>query len=81
MGALDDQPQEYRDSVLPLEVTPRFVVKQNSALGWEALRRTAGYAIGMKTFGASALLKDLQNKLGSEPDRIVAVAKSLLGGR
>jgi transketolase len=32
----------------------------------------------MKTFGASAPLKELQKKFGFEPDRIVAVAKQLL---
>jgi len=35
--------------------------------------------IGMKTFGASAPLKELQRKFGFEPDRVVAAAKELLG--
>jgi transketolase len=35
--------------------------------------------IGMKTFGASAPLKELQRKFGFEPDRIVTAAKELLG--
>ena len=33
----------------------------------------------METFGASAPLKELQRKFGFEPERIVAVAKELLG--
>jgi transketolase len=33
----------------------------------------------MKTFGASAPLKELQKKFGFEPDRVVAAAKDLLG--
>jgi transketolase len=33
----------------------------------------------METFGASAPLKELQNKFGFEPDRVVATAKALLG--
>jgi transketolase len=33
----------------------------------------------MHTFGASAPLKELQKKFGFEPDRVVAVAKELLG--
>jgi transketolase len=32
----------------------------------------------MKTFGASAPLKELQRKFGFEPDRLVGVAKELL---
>jgi transketolase len=35
--------------------------------------------IGMKTFGASAPLKELLKKFGFEPDQVVAVAKELLG--
>jgi transketolase len=35
--------------------------------------------IGMKTFGASAPLKELQRKFGFEPDHLVAAAKELVG--
>jgi transketolase len=34
----------------------------------------------MKTFGASAPLKELQKEFGFEPDRIVALAKEVLEG-
>ena len=33
----------------------------------------------MKTFGASAPLKELQKKFGFEPDHVVMAAKELLG--
>jgi transketolase len=33
----------------------------------------------MKTFGASAPLKELQKKFGFEPGQVVTVAKELLG--
>jgi transketolase len=33
----------------------------------------------MKTFGASAPLKELQRKFGFDPDHIVAAAKAQLG--
>jgi transketolase len=33
----------------------------------------------MKTFGASAPLKELQRKFGFEPHGVVAAAKALLG--
>ncbi len=33
----------------------------------------------MKTFGASAPLKELQRKFGFEPERVVLAAKTLLG--
>jgi transketolase len=73
------QPETYRDSVLPPEVTARVAVEQGSVLGWERYVGPKGRVIGMKTFGASAPLKELQRHFGFEPDRVVAVAKELLG--
>jgi hypothetical protein len=38
-----------------------------------------GALLGMKTFGASAPLKELQKEFGFEPEKLVAVARRLLG--
>jgi len=75
----EHQPEAYRDSVLPPEVTARIAVEQGSVLGWERYVGPGGKVIGMKTFGASAPLKELQRKFGFEPERVVAAAKELLG--
>ncbi len=75
----EHQPQSYRDSVLPPTVTARIAVEQGSVLGWDRYVGAAGRVIGMKTFGSSAPLKELQRKFGFEPERIVAAAKELLG--
>jgi transketolase len=75
----DHQPLEYRDSVLPPGVKARLAVEQGSTFGWERYTGTAGRIIGMKTFGASAPLKELQRKFGFEPEQVVAAAKELLG--
>jgi transketolase len=75
----DHQPQEYRDTVLLPEVKARVSVEQGSTLGWERYVGDAGRMIGMKTFGASAPLKELQRKFGFEPDCVVAAAKEALG--
>jgi transketolase len=75
----EHQTQDYRDSVLPPGVTARVAVEQGSTLGWERYVGSSGRVIGMHTFGASAPLKELQRKFGFEPDRVVAVAKELLG--
>jgi transketolase len=74
----DHQPQAYRDQVLPPAVIARLAVEQGSTLGWERYTGPSGQTIGMKTFGASAPLKELQQKFGFEPDRVVAAAKALL---
>jgi transketolase len=75
----DHQTQEYRDRVLPPKATARVAVEQASTFGWERYVGSAGRIIGMKTFGASAPLKELQKKFGFEPSRIVEIAKELLG--
>ena len=72
------QTQEYRNSVLPPNVTARVAVEQASTLGWERYVGPSGRIIGMKTFGASAPLKELQKKFGFEPYRVVTVAKELV---
>jgi transketolase len=75
----EHQPQSYRDSVLPPKVTVRIAVEQASALGWDRYVGAAGQVIGMKTFGGSAPLKELQKKFGFQPERIVAAAREMLG--
>jgi len=74
----EHQPQTYRDSVLPPGVKARIAVEQASTIGWERYVGAEGRVIGMKTFGASAPLKELQKKFGFEPDHLVAAAKALL---
>jgi transketolase len=75
----EHQTQEYRDRVLPPDVTARVAVEQASTFGWERYVGRSGRVIGMKTFGASAPLKELQRKFGFEPDQVASAAKELLG--
>ena len=75
----DHQTEEYRKGVLPPNVKARVAVEQASTLGWERYVGDSGYVVGMKTFGASAPLKELQRKFGFEPDQVVAAAKAQLG--
>jgi transketolase len=75
----EDQTQAYRDSVLPRDVTARVAVEQASTFGWERYVGQSGRIIGMKTFGASAPLKELLRKYAFEPERVTEVVKELLG--
>jgi transketolase len=77
----EHQSPEYRESVLPSSVKARVAVEQASTFGWERYVGNEGCVIGMKTFGASAPLKELQKKFGFEPERLVAAAKKLLAAR
>jgi transketolase len=72
------EPQDYRDAVLPPDVTARVAIEQASTFGWERYVGPAGRTIGMHTFGASAPLKALQQEFGFTVDNVVATAKALL---
>jgi transketolase len=76
----EHQSEAYQESVLLPEVTARIAVEQASTFGWERyVGRRSGRIIGVKTFGASAPLKELLRKFRFEPERVTEVAKELLG--
>jgi transketolase len=75
------QPDAYRDEVLPGAVAARVAVEQASTLGWDRYVGSGGAVVGMDTFGASAPLKDLQQKFGFTPEAVVAAARMQLGLR
>ena len=74
----EQQPSEYRASVLPPEVKARVAVEQASTFGWDRYVGSGGAVVGMRTFGASAPLKALQTRFGFTPDAIVSTASALL---
>jgi transketolase len=69
---------EYREQVLPAAVTARVSVEQASTFGWGEYVGPQGRRIGMKTFGASAPLKELQKKFGFTPEAVVTAAKEVI---
>ena len=73
------QTRTYRDAVLPPAVKLRIAIEQASTFGWERYVGEQGRVIGMRTFGASAPLKQLQQAFGFSAERIVATANELLG--
>jgi transketolase len=75
------QDQSYRDRVLPPEVTARVSVEQAGMFGWERYVGSTGTRIGMKTFGASAPLKELQKKFGFTSEHVVEAARVQLARR
>ena len=74
----EHQDQNYRDQVLPPEITARVAVEQAAILGWERYAGPKGRIIGMRSFGASAPLKDLQKKFGFTADAVAQAARDLL---
>jgi transketolase len=75
----EHQSPEYRQSVLPSAVKARIAVEQASTFGWAQYVGHAGRVIGMKTFGASAPLKELLKKFGFTPEAVLQAAREMLG--
>jgi transketolase len=73
------QDAAYKESVLPSSVSARVSVEMASTFGWERYVGLKGKMIGMRSFGASAPLKDLLKKFGIQVDNVVAAAKEVLG--
>src|SRR2546427_165196 len=73
------QETSYKDSVRPANVTARVSVEMATTFGWERYTGTKGKIIGMRSFGASAPLKDLLKKFGFESDKVVTAAREVLG--
>ncbi|MGH6884450.1 MAG: transketolase [Geminicoccales bacterium] len=68
------QDVEYRREVLPPSVGARVSVEKGSTFGWDRYVGPHGEIIGLRTFGASAPLAELQKKFGFTVDNIVAAA-------
>jgi len=75
----EKQDAAYKESVLPSSVTARVSIEMASVFGWDRYTGPKGKIIGMRSFGASAPLKDLLKLFGFDVDTVVAAAKQLLG--
>jgi transketolase len=71
----DEQPEEYRDSVLPPEITARVSIEAASTFGWAKFTGPKGAVLGMRSFGLSAPMKVVAEHFGFEPDHIVTAAR------
>ena len=72
------QPREYRETVLPPEVVARVGVEQASTFGWDRYVGERGAVVGMRTFGASAPLKELLTKFGFTAQSVAQVARETI---
>lgn len=71
----DDQPQSYRDEVLPPSVGNRVAVEAGIKMGWEKYLGASGKFVGMDGFGASAPAEELYEHFGITAAGVAAAAK------
>ncbi len=75
----ESQSDEYKAKVLPPDVKARVAVEQAATFGWSQYVGPSGVVIGMRRFGASGPIKDLQKKFGFTTENVVAMARKTLG--
>ncbi|HEY4673835.1 MAG: transketolase (TK) [Candidatus Dadabacteria bacterium CSP1-2] len=77
----ESQPQGYKDSVLPPNVTKRLGIEAGGPFGWDRYLGTVSDKnfIGMWGYGASAPFEVLEVKFGFTVENVVQKAKALLG--
>jgi transketolase len=74
----DQQPQSYRDTVLPPTVRARVSIEAAAPFGWERYVGLEGAIIGVTDFGASAPGPVVMAEFGFTPERLVETAKRIL---
>ncbi len=74
-----EQPDAYRDEVLPPAVTCRVGVEAGIAQGWHQWIGSSGAMVGMTGFGGSAPAGELFQLFGITTEAVVAAVKRQLG--
>jgi len=74
----EEQPESYRNDVLPPEIEARVSVEAAATLGWERYVGLRGAVIGLDRFGASAPGTTALEHLGFTPERVAGEAERVL---
>src|SRR5262249_57496202 len=75
----EQQPQEYRDSVLPPAVRARLSIEAGVSQGWHRWVGDAGDIMSIEHFGASAPYKEIYKHFGLTASEVVQRGLRLLG--
>jgi transketolase len=72
----DEQSTEYRESVLPAQITNRVSIEAGIAQGWWKYVGSQGCCISIEHFGASAGAGKLYQEFGITAEAVVAAVKA-----
>lgn len=78
VDVFEQQPEEYKNLVLPKEIRARVAVEALSDFGWGRYVGLDGEVVSMKGFGASAPGGQLFEHFGITTDAVVAAVKKTL---
>lgn len=73
----EKQAQEYKDSILPENISVRVAIEAGATQGWHKYVGRDGIVIGLDHFGASAPMKDLFFHFGITAEAVVKAVQVL----
>ena len=74
----DSQPDDYRQQVLPSDITARVVIEAGVTENWWRYAGDRGVVVGIDRFGESAPAPELFEHFGFSTENVVAKAKQVL---
>ena len=74
----DEQPQKYRDEVLPPKITARLAIEAGVSQGWHKYTGDKGGTLCVDKFGTSAPAEDVFRDYGFTVENVVHLAKKLI---
>ena len=74
----ENQDPDYRESVLPAEVSRRVSIEAGATLGWTRYIGASGIALGVDRFGASAPYAKIYEAFGLTPGHVAEAVNALL---
>ena len=80
MELFEEQPQEYKDIILPPDVKYRVSIEAASTFGW-AKYVADGWSFGLDHFGASAPAGVLEKEFGFTPENVARLVEERYPGK
>ena len=77
----DEQPEDYKEAVLPSAMRNRISVEAATTMGWYKYIGLDGLAIGMHSFGASGKASEVFKRFGLTTEAVTEEAKAYLKSR
>lgn len=77
LGRFQDQPEEYKEEILPSEIR-KIVVEMSSSLSWKRLIFNDKYLITLDHFGLSGNYKDIYKEFGFDSESLEEKIENLL---
>lgn len=74
----DKQDENYKEEILPKNITKRVSIEAGTTFGWQKYIGSEGKSIGIDSFGASAPGPELMDRFGFNIENVVKTVKEIM---